>query len=155
MKFPLCSHQVFIEFLTFSSSSWCVSQCVPNSSSLIPKSFDLSSTLAIYITNPKDEITTYLFWDCWRVDYFFLWWGNENNHFLCELLHNAHPYTIVSKTTLNILLHSPLLMTECLLWNWCVQFLEKGQKAKILLYMFTDGCKTKGSWIILTQLMGL
>jgi hypothetical protein len=47
MKFPLCSHQVFIEFLTFSSSSWCVPQCVPNSSSFSPKSFDPSSTLAI------------------------------------------------------------------------------------------------------------
>jgi hypothetical protein len=71
MKFPLCWHQVFIEFLTFFSSSWFVPQCVSNSSSLSPKSFDLSSNLVIYITNPKDEITTYLFWDCWQVDFFF------------------------------------------------------------------------------------
>jgi hypothetical protein len=68
MKFPLCCHQVFIEFLTFSSSSWFVPQCVSNSSPLSPKSFDLSSSLTIYITNPKNEIATYLFWDCWKVD---------------------------------------------------------------------------------------
>jgi len=68
MKFTFFSHQVLNDFLTFSSSSWCVPQCVPNSSSLIPKSFALSFTLAIYITNPKEEITTYLFWDCWKVE---------------------------------------------------------------------------------------
>jgi hypothetical protein len=37
----------------FPSICYCVPQCVPNSSSLYPKSFTLSSTLAIYITSPN------------------------------------------------------------------------------------------------------
>jgi hypothetical protein len=125
MKFPLCSRQVLNEFLTFSLSSWCVPQYVPHSSSLRPKYFALSFTLATYITNPKEKITTYLFWDCWKLDYFFLWRDNETSHFLCEPLHKAHCYTIVSETALNVLLHNRLLMAKCLLWNWCVQFLGK------------------------------
>jgi hypothetical protein len=83
----------------------------------------------------------------------FLWWANESSHFLCEPLHEAHHYTIVSKTAQNVLLHSRLLMVECLLWNWYVQFLEGKKKAKILLFMFTNKCKTKGAWIILAELM--
>ncbi len=47
------------------------SQHVPNSSSLYPISFAISSTLVAYITSPKEELTTYLIWDYPKVDLFF------------------------------------------------------------------------------------
>jgi hypothetical protein len=48
---------------------------VPNSSSPYPISFALSSTLVScnsYEKSPTEEITTYLFWDSPKLDYFFL-----------------------------------------------------------------------------------
>jgi hypothetical protein len=44
---------------------------VPNSSSLDPISFALSSNVITYITNPKEMITTYIFWDFSMLDLFF------------------------------------------------------------------------------------
>jgi hypothetical protein len=57
---PLCSCQVHNG-----------SQHVPNSSSLYPIFFAISSTLVTYISSPKEEHTTYLFWDYPKVDLFF------------------------------------------------------------------------------------
>jgi len=34
-----------------------------------PVSFALNSTLVTYISMPKGEITTYLFWDCSKIDF--------------------------------------------------------------------------------------
>ncbi len=48
----------------------CVPQHVPNSSSLYPMSFALSSRVVTYITSPMEEIATYLFWGCPKADYF-------------------------------------------------------------------------------------
>jgi hypothetical protein len=45
-------------------SSQCVPQHVPNSSTFYPIFFAISFTLEnLYIYNPKEEVTTYLFWD--------------------------------------------------------------------------------------------
>jgi len=52
-------------------------QCIPNSSSFDPISFALSSNVVTYITNPKEEITTYIFWDFSMLDLFFWWWANQ------------------------------------------------------------------------------
>jgi hypothetical protein len=41
---------------------FCCSQCVPKSSSL-----DLSFAIGTCMRSPKEEITTYLFWDCWKL----------------------------------------------------------------------------------------
>jgi hypothetical protein len=49
---------------TCSPSSQCVHQCVPNSTSLYPISFALSSILVTYISRSKDGFTTDLIWDC-------------------------------------------------------------------------------------------
>jgi hypothetical protein len=53
------------------------SQCVPNSSSLYPVFFSLSPTLLIYICSPKEEITTHLFWDFFKLEFIFLGWTNQ------------------------------------------------------------------------------
>jgi hypothetical protein len=60
----LCLHQVLIGFPACSASSRCVHQRVPNSTSLYPISFALSSILVTYISRSKDKITIYVFWDC-------------------------------------------------------------------------------------------
>ncbi len=65
MKFSMCCHE-------FPMGSQHIPQ-VSNCSSLYSISFALSSALLTYITNPKEEITTYLFWDCSKlVQFLFL-----------------------------------------------------------------------------------
>ncbi len=51
----------------------CTSTCSQNSSSLYPISFVLSSTLVAQ----KEEITTYLFWDCLKVDFYYFLINNK------------------------------------------------------------------------------
>jgi len=75
----MCSHEVPDQFSTCSSSSQCVLQHVPYSSSLDPMSFDLSSTLEIYITSQKEEIRTYLFWASQSFIIFFVM-GQNTHH---------------------------------------------------------------------------
>jgi hypothetical protein len=70
-----CSHEVLNEFPNIFLSS---SQCVPNiSSSLYPISFALSFGLVTFITNPKEEIPTHLFWLTPKLDYYFLVMGQS------------------------------------------------------------------------------
>ncbi len=76
----MCSHEVPDRFSTCSWRSQCVLQHVPYSSSLDPISFDLSLTLEIYITSLKEEIRTYLFGDCPKLDKCFLWCANDAHH---------------------------------------------------------------------------
>ncbi len=47
----------------------CVSQNISNNSPLYPILFALSSTLETYMCNKKEEIITYLFWDCPKLDF--------------------------------------------------------------------------------------
>jgi hypothetical protein len=58
--FPMCSHQVH-------NGSQHVPHPFPNSSSLYSISFALSCN------SPKEEITTYLFWDCPKLDFNFIY----------------------------------------------------------------------------------
>jgi hypothetical protein len=69
-KFSMCSHE-------FPMGSQHIPQ-VSNSSSLYPISFALSSTLVTYITSPKEEITTYLIWDCSKL-VLFLFFGMDQS----------------------------------------------------------------------------
>jgi hypothetical protein len=67
MEFPM-------EFPTCSPSLQCVPQHVPNTTSMYSISFALCSTLVTYISSSKEEIRTYLFWDC-----------PKHNDFTCKL----------------------------------------------------------------------
>jgi hypothetical protein len=55
LLFPMCSHDIPLMLSTCSQ--------IPN--------------VVTYITNPKEEITTYIFWDFSMLDSFFWWWANK------------------------------------------------------------------------------
>jgi hypothetical protein len=67
--FPWSSHRVHIKF---SMGCQHVPHHVPYSSSFYPMSFALSCS------RPKEEITTYLFWDCPKLDFYFYFFSNES-----------------------------------------------------------------------------
>jgi hypothetical protein len=70
LLFPMCSHEIPNGLPTCSPSLQCVPQHVLNSFSLYPKSFTLSYILVTYISSQKEKVTTYLFWDCPKYNYF-------------------------------------------------------------------------------------
>jgi hypothetical protein len=51
-------------------------QHVPGSLSLYLIYFALSFTFVICKSNPKEEITTYLFWECTKLDFYFLFFDD-------------------------------------------------------------------------------
>ncbi len=73
---PWNSHYVLIKFLMSSQHVSQVSNVFLNMFLIIlhfisyPFLQGLSSTLVTYINNPREEITTYLFWDCPKLDLF-------------------------------------------------------------------------------------
>jgi hypothetical protein len=72
VEFFYCSQCVPMKF------SMCY-QHVRGSLSLYPIYFALSFTLVICKSNPKEEITAYLFWECTKLEFlsFFGWWANQ------------------------------------------------------------------------------
>ncbi len=97
--FPWGSHEVFNVFSTCSPNSQCVHYHVPNGSSFYCISFALSSILVTYVSSPK-EISTYIFWECTKVDYFILFYFIFKS---CELqsLIKFWPYFSFFKFTLS------------------------------------------------------
>jgi len=69
----MCSHQVFNGFLTCSPSLQCIPQHFPNISSHLSHVVQAqSSNLITYIISPKEEITTFLFWNYPKLDFFLV-----------------------------------------------------------------------------------
>ncbi len=71
-----CSQCVPIKFSMHSQHVPLVPNVFPDTLPMVPDftpiSFALSFTLATYISSPKEEITTYLFWVCSKLYFIFI-----------------------------------------------------------------------------------
>lgn len=89
-------------------------QCVPNSSSFYPISCALSCILVTYINNPKEHITTYVFWTCSKLDDYFSFMGQpkmpitKEKKLNFEGPHSPHPPQLINMSH-NILVPSIII----------------------------------------------